>query len=209
MKKLLLNGVATAGLVAGLGFAASQPADAAVTWPGFGADTLGPALIITITNTGITTSNGPGAGQGPYDGVEDTYIGVVNESSHTVSTLGVVSSLQTIFGFDGDGIDTYGAPGNGTDHTGYGGPDTFFTGINGTDTSGTISFVTALAAGVGGVCNDSTPSTVGGCATFFSLEEPLSISSITVGPVPEPASFAILGAGLVGMAFLGRRRRKS
>jgi len=115
--------------------------------------------IITITDTGATVSS---TGQPPYDGIEDTLVGVVNNSSQPVRALGL-RSVQAIFGFDGDGIDLYGVPGNSFDNTGYGGPNAYFTNINPSLTSGTVNFVVAIVPH-------------GGTA-YFSLEE--SISSAT------------------------------
>src|SRR5690242_5128060 len=65
--------------------------------PPVGADT-DCGTILTIGDTGpvaITTT-----GQGPYDQIEDTLIGVVNNSSHPLRALGLSSSLP-IFAFDG------------------------------------------------------------------------------------------------------------
>jgi hypothetical protein len=112
--------------------------------------------IITISNTGVSVSS---TGQGPYDGIEDTLVGVVNNSSLPIHALGL-KSAQTVFGFDGDGIDTYGIPGNIFDFTGYGGPNAYFTNIDPSLTSGDVNFITPIAAN-------------GGTA-YFSLEEAIS-----------------------------------
>ena len=52
----------------------------------------------------------------PYDGIEDTLIGVQNNSSTPLSSLPLASTDGAqLFGFDGDGIGNYGP-------TGYEGP---------------------------------------------------------------------------------------
>lgn len=109
--------------------------------------------IITITNTGATALP---TGQGPYDQIEDTLVGVVNNSNIAISSL-ILSSNLPIFGFDGDGIDTYGISGNAMDSTGYGGPNTYFSDYSANRTMGTVHFIKPLAPNGG--------------STFFSLEE--------------------------------------
>ncbi len=167
MKKFLIAGAATAALA----FAGSAHA-----FPAFGADT-GPGVILTYTNAGVSTTS---TGQGPYDSVEDTYVGVVNNSTHTIFSQNL-SSTQSIGGFDGDGIDTFGAPGNATDTTGYGGPNDWFT--NNLGTSLTVNF------GPNGLAPGATD--------YFSLEESVSVNNLSV---PEPTTWAMM---LVGVAALG------
>jgi len=123
--------------------------------PAVGADsTCG--TIITISDTGATVTS---TGQPPYDGIEDTLVGVVNNSRLPVSAMGLKSALS-IFGFDGDGIVAYGIPGNPQDPSGYGGPNAYFTNISADLKSGTVNFITPIAAKGG--------------TGFFALEEAIS-----------------------------------
>lgn len=126
----------------------------AQTCPAVGNDT-DCGTIITVTDKGATVSF---TGQGPFDGIEDTLVGVINKSKLPIGALGLTSS-QTIFGFDGDGLTTFGVPGNPRDSTGYGGPNAFFTNINSSQTSGTVNFIVPIPPGGTG---------------FFGLEESLS-----------------------------------
>src|ERR1035437_5607821 len=113
-------------------------------------------VIITITDTGSTVTI---TGEGPYDGVEDTMVGVVNNSKRAIKTIGLRSALP-IFDFDGDGIVAYGVPGNAFDSTGYGGPNAYFTNTNFSLSSGTVNFIVPLAANGG--------------SGYFSLEETIN-----------------------------------
>src|SRR5947209_17447917 len=147
--------------------------------PPVGADT-DCGTIITISNAGVSVSS---TGQGPYDGIEDTLVGVVNNSNLPIHALGL-KSAQAIFGFDGDGIVAYGIPGNGLDSTGYGGPNAYFTNIDPTLTSGTVNFIVPIAA-------------KGGKA-YFSLEEAISnaysCKQVVDGSVTPKASGANIDA---------------
>src|SRR5258708_38071 len=77
-----------------IALATPRPAMAASVCPAVGADT-DCGVIITITDKGATVT---GTGQGPYDGIEDTLVGVVNKSKIPIKALGL-SSAKTIFGF--------------------------------------------------------------------------------------------------------------
>jgi hypothetical protein len=197
--KLQLLAVSTIALLA----VASAPANATypANFPAIGNDTLGPTILITITapNTFTVTQS---TNQGPYDGVEDTYIAVTNSSGATVNSINLSPPITTnggAFAFDGDGIDSalyLNQPPNAQDaahgNTGYGGPLSYFTNINMAQTSGTVNFV-------GGLAN--------GASTYFSLEESLTASTITNG-VPEPATWGMMILGFISIGLMGYRRSR-
>jgi hypothetical protein len=184
--------------VAGFWLFATGTASAAAPSPPFtqcphiGFDTSC-AILIYIDDNGAQLLTDPS--QGPYDNVEDTLIGVVNNTtSTTISSIPITGSAQ-IFGFDQDGAcdpnnpTTPFSPGppdanpgvgpctdNSVDTTGYGGPNSYFTNINGAKTAGTVNFIAALAPG--------------GHSTWFSLEEKITgadLNVITATSVPISA----------------------
>jgi hypothetical protein len=197
--KFLLS-VAAAALISGVTATAASAA-----FPGIGADTNGPALILTVQPGGsFTVANGPGFAQGPYDGSDDAYIGVVNNSGVTINSVtlhGTVNTNGGIFGFDGDGIGNF--PGVGTNASDtsnghYGGPNSFFSGITcsaGICNDGTVNFVGGMPAGSTGVF-------------IFSLENPLTAGQIIPGTVPLPATWAMMLAGFAGIGYLAYRGTK-
>ena len=156
--------------------------------PPTGDDTMGCGILIVLSDSGAQVLTDPS--QGPYDGDDDTLIGVLNNTtSTTVTSVPLtsvpVSGMSPVFAFDGDGIcdnpnSTSGlagadCTGNTMDHsvcingpsTGpcYGGPDSYFTNVNGAETSGTVNFITPLAPGQ---------------STFFSLEGAINGSDINI-----------------------------
>jgi hypothetical protein len=172
-----------------------------------------------VTTCNVVITAGPGGSfstavpnSNPYDGSDDNLVGIINNSGSTITSLSFVGSGKGggLFAFDGDGLQAFphfGA-GGAPDNTGYGGKvsstssfdpngaNDFFTNIYTTsvlDDSGTVVF------GANGIPN--------GGSAYFSLEAPPSINLTPVTPTPEPASLALLGAGLAGLG-LARRRRK-
>lgn len=165
--------------------------------PAFGADTDCGTLIVLNADGSVTLTNHY-LGNGPYDGIEDTLVGVVNNTNTAINTLGLQGSF--IFGFDGDGIQAYGSPGNAMDTSGYGGPTTWFT-VTDSD-NGIVNFIGGLAAGTN---------------TYFSLEEDITSVKVTsvngsgpppvVGGVPLPAGGILLFSALGGLGAMVRRRK--
>ena len=145
-------------------------------------------LIITFNANGSITTVAPLLATSTYDGSDDALIGLVNNSGVTITGLHLVGN--DIGGFDDDGIDTYyGAPVSGNpDRTGYGGPLGYFTHNLGNSLD--INFYGGLATG---------------SSTYFSLEEPASLS-LAISSVAEPASIVLLASGLLLLGFGYRRR---
>lgn len=171
-----------------------MPAISHAQCPAIGSDTTC-GIVITLNTGGTATITA--TGQGPYDGIEDTLVGVVNNSGGTVGSISLSGS--NIFGFDFDGICTY-TPFTGSGYcsslpagsSGYEGPGTSFTITDAND--GSVSFA-------GGLANGGT--------AYFSLEESLSATSFTVTGTtgaPEPSSLLLIGSGVLSLLGLARRR---
>ena len=127
-----------------------------------------PSCGITITITGSSgnlTATIATTG-GPYDGVEDQLVGIINSSSVAVGAIilsAPPSSGESLFQFDGDGPCVFFQTSNcnPTDPFDYEGPNNTFLGISPDFTTGKVLFTVPLAAPVG-----QTP----GGSTWFALE---------------------------------------
>ncbi len=196
-----------AGVVAALmlcfaaGAMAAPPSPPFHECPAVGADTSC-AILIYISDSGAQILTDPS--QHVYDGVEDTLIGVLNDTTTTTISSIPLSGSSDVFGFDGDGVcDPHNGttpfspgppganPGMGpcagntmdTSDGGYGGPDSYFTNINGAKTSGTVNFITPLAPGQ---------------STFFSLEGSISGADINVVTATASVINAVEGNPFTG-----------
>src|SRR5690349_21321595 len=170
VRRFAFGTVVVAGLVAVM----AAPASAATPVPPFtqcppiGADTTGCGLLLTINPDGTVTVTG--SGEGPYDGIDDTLVGVQNNSSVPIPKLSLTGTTAP-FGFDGDGLCSgfSGTPaGCPFGPTGYEGPGTSFTNIDQTTfNSGDVNFAGGIAPGQ---------------SAYFSLEGVVTAQNIVITP---------------------------
>lgn len=160
--------------------------------PAVGNDT-GCALLVTIQSDGSVIVTGDPA-QPVFDGVEDTLVGVQNNSNFSIGSMPVSATTgKALFGFDDDGLCSgvnsggllpFAPPPAGCPFgpTGYEGPGVSFTNISADTTSGTVNF---------------SPGIPPGGSAYFSLEDQLStvppydISGGT--PIPSDIHMVALG----------------
>jgi hypothetical protein len=179
-------------------------------------------LVIQFNADSSITTFAPPLATTNYNGSDDALIGVVNLSRQSISSFQITGT--GIFGFDGDGINTFAGsfpsgfvgfpttnaaaslshpPLGTTGVDAYGGADAFYdngsggmiVGLN----TGTVHFLNAILSGTGTTGNTD----------YFSLEQPININAppIIGGGVPEPASLALLGTALFGFSGIAWRRR--
>jgi hypothetical protein len=166
---LLLSIVLTAGAFA-LATPASPSAAATPSAPFSECPSVGSSAsckVLVVINNDRTVSVYSDASVGPYDGIEDTLVGIRNDSSTSVDAITATGTLA-LAGFDGDGLCAMGnaPPGCPFGPTGYEGPGTSFI----RDPAGNLSHVEVDFA------NGLAP----GAHTYFSLEESLDSATITV-----------------------------
>jgi hypothetical protein len=153
-------------LAVGTSSVAAAPTPPFTECPAIGADTSC-GILLDATNAGTTVLQD--ASQGPYDGEDDTLVGVLNQSGSPLSELPLSSTTIDILGFDGDGIcsEFYASFNTGCPFgaTGYEGPGTSF--VVTTPGSGSVRF---------------SPAVPSGGSAYFALEEALQATSLTAGP---------------------------
>jgi hypothetical protein len=156
---LLVPVVATALVFSAAAQAATTPPF--TQCPTVGADTSCQILIV-VTDQAVTVYGD--SAMGPYDGSDDTLVGVENDSLTSVSAITVSGPGSGLAGLDGDGLCTYGVGGCPFGTTGYEGPGTTIVTDGTHPDAAEIDFTGGLAPGA---------------ATYFSLEGALTSASLT------------------------------
>lgn len=218
---VLLLSAALMASGAGIGFNAC---------PAVGADTLGCEILVSVTavsSLGVGTAffvatNSPD--QGPFDGVEDTLIGIQNNS--LVNALkSITLTSPGIAGFDRDGacIGTY-TPGptaaqclggvfTSTDPNDYESLGVTFSGFTSGGSTITINFAGAgLAPSNGTTCGSAWFDLEGAptAGSFGGGTAGTTCASVGAGGgTPEPGPVMLLGSGLAAFLGLAWRRRRA
>ena len=135
------------------------------------------------------TAGNPTGDPGPYDGVEDTYIGVVNNNANAL--LSVVVGSPSAYGFDGDGACAT-ILCSGGDSTGYGGPGVTFS---------------SISAGPGQWHREFWSQWHRAWGNRLVLPRRTGLAKHLVVGVPEPSTWAMMLLGFVGLGFLAHRRK--
>lgn len=153
-----LSVTVTAGMIAGAmgGVAASASAASGPVSPPF---TECPAVgyapsceILLVVNPDQTISVLGDPNVGPYDGGDDTLVGVLNNSGASVSAITVTGPGSDLSGFDSDGICAYSFAGDSYcsqqgGATGYEGPGTSYVTAPSLPDSAEVDFTNGLSAG--------------------------------------------------------------
>ncbi|HEY6316529.1 MAG TPA: hypothetical protein VI462_01420 [Acidimicrobiia bacterium] len=160
--------------------------------PAVGVDT-GCAILLTIHQDGTVTEQTDLTNQPPYDGTEDTLVGVQNNSNFPVTTLhltGVATPGAQTFNFMAetppDGLCSSvppitPQPGCPFGPTTYEGPHTSFSNISADLASGNVNFDNGLFPATSNPCAPPT-----GISTYFSLEGALQPSQLSITPLTPP-----------------------
>src|SRR5712691_6905170 len=90
--------------------------------PAVGQDASCQILLVVNPDDTITVLGDPTLG--PYDGADDTLVGIVNNAKAAVPAITVTGPGSGLAGLDGDGLCTYTVSGCPFGPTGYEGPGT-------------------------------------------------------------------------------------
>ena len=158
--------------------------------PAVGADT-NCGVVLTILDIGrgrgtcsatncVSISNN----QGPFDQIEDTLVGVVNNSKIPIASLKLTSG-NDIFGFDGDGLCAF-ITCTWPHPFGYEGSSLTTPGL-------VVSF--NPASSTSGTVNFNPPIPANGGTAFFSLEDSLTAATACTSIINNSVHHSIIGGG--------------
>ena len=172
--------------------AASTQAAPFTQCPAVGQDPSCQLLLVVNANNSITVLGDPALG--PYDGSDDTLIGIVNNSAAAVPAITVTGSGSGLANLDGDGLCTYAVTGCPFGPTGYEGPGTSIKTDPSPPDSAEIDFAGAGLAP--------------GKSAYFSLEGALTAAKITsrtgtLNPCTAILYVAARGSGEAGPGTAG------
>lgn len=194
-RHLRVRAVVLTAAVLGVGAFAASSASAAMfqQCPPVGNNQGCSQLIVVNHNGSVVVQVDPAAPASGYDGVEDTLVGLQNNSSRSISSINLASPSASIFSFDQDGLcdppDWPSAPAvtppncpgtQGFGPTGYEGPNNTFTNISSNFQTGTVNF--------------TSPVPPGGSA-YWGLEEALQPGQLLSGAGGAPITSAPVVAG--------------
>ena len=186
MVRKIVAAAAALGMFASVMFASAVlnsrvAAGAAVSTPFHQCPAVGASpscQLLLVVNPDRTVSVQGDPAVHPYDGLDDTLVGVVNNSLTSVSAITVTGPRSGLSLFDGDGLCTYGVAGCPFGATGYEGPNTKFVTDSALRDKAEVDFTGGL---------------VPGQSRYFSLEGALTAASITVRQGTLRYSIASLG----------------
>lgn len=193
--------------------AATNPSPPFTECPAIG-QAHGCAVLLVFQSDGtVSVLSDPNSGN-PYDGADDTEVGVLNDAGTAIPNVTLTSNTD-IFGFDGDGICSGGFSGTPAgcpfDTTGYAGPGVTYSGINAAKAAGVVNFAESCTGNTASSCVASSGLNDGATA-FFSLEENLTGASIVVPkasptiPSTTPSASTTVGGAISDSAVLANGR---
>lgn len=196
-----MYGVAAAALAVGLSAAvpagparaATVPAPPFTECPAIGQAPSCEILLVVNPDGTVSVANDPSVG--PFDGSDDTLVGIVNNSQTAVKAVTVDGPGSGLAGFDGDGICSgdygtwNGSAGCPYGPTGYEGPGTSFVTDPSNLDEAEVDFAGGLAAG--------------GTA-YFSLEGALATAQLTARK-GGLASFTVTGSDSSALGQAGKQ----
>src|SRR5213594_3604764 len=146
----------------GIGGTATALSASFTQCPAVGASPTCEVLLVVNAERSVSVQKDPSVG--PYDGGDDTLVGVVNQSRTPVDAITVTGPGSGLGALDGDGLCTFGIAGCPFGPTGYEGPKMSLVTDPAQPDSAEVDFTGGLGSG---------------STAFFSLEGALATAQVT------------------------------